>query len=155
MNRTRSTAGYYFSWICVVCGAFALLFNPVSCALHWNVLQNKRIPSTPIRSDTAATATDCQNLCAAVAAVMGCRSVNFDSSAQSCELLSTSVVQTFPVAASGVDIYDSCEMMTAGGEFILIKISYTSMGISFRISNYFHAKQWDVILIFALILSAV
>ena len=118
MNPVTSTVAYHLPWFGFCFCAFACLLYPVSCVLHWNFLHDKLIPGGLIRMESdVVTATDCQNLCAAAADSEGCRSVNFDPSDRRCELLSTSVVETFPVRLPGYDVYDSCPMMTHLGRF--------------------------------------
>ena len=105
----------YMPWIVLTGYSFAWLFCPISCVLHWYLVHNKKMPSTPLRTETAATAADCQHLCATAADSEGCRSVNFNVSSHQCELLNAARVRTFPVRKIGIDFYESCTMWTPHG----------------------------------------
>ena len=110
----------YVSYMGLGFYVFVLHSYPTSCILHWHVLPNKYIPSIPLRSESAVSATDCQNQCEAAAEPEGCRSINFNSSAGWCQLFSISAIETVLVSGTGISIYESCPMMTALGGWTVL-----------------------------------
>ena len=107
-------------WIGLSPTAFVWLFCPVLPVLYWSVKHDKSMTSTPIRTETAATAYDCQQLCASAADLEGCRSVNFEFSSQTCELFNTSAVMSTPEDATETYFYESCSMQTPHGRLQLV-----------------------------------
>ena len=82
-------------------------------------MKNRAILSNPIRTETAATTEDCQQMCEA-AEIEGCISVNFNLDGQSCELLSVTAKEIEPELKAGTNFYEFCIMITPGGKCLLV-----------------------------------
>ena len=83
----------------------------------WQTMPDKRMASTPIRTETTDTAEDCQQLCIDAADMEGCLSVNFNMVNQRCELLAATAMDIDPVAEVGTNYYEYCTMLVAGGKY--------------------------------------
>ena len=83
----------------------------------WQTMPDKRIASTPIRTETTDTAENCQQLCIDAANMEGCLSVNFNMVNQRCELIAATAMDIDPVAEVGTNYKEYCTMLVAGGKY--------------------------------------